>query len=111
MQSIEDEAAMEAALASPLALVVKDSPRCIQCAVVRRQLRKLEKRLAREDRPVEIYLLNVLDRRGLSDELAARFDVRHESPQAFVLKYGKLLWHGSHFALTWRRLASEIARA
>ena len=106
--SIDGEWALQTALAAPLAVVMKDSPRCIQCAAARRQLRKLDKRVSKHGRAVDIYLLNVLEQRDLSDQLASRFGVRHESPQAFVLRRGEMLWHGDHFAVTWRKLFEAL---
>ena len=106
--NIDGEWALENALNAPLAVVLKDSPRCIQCAAARRQLRKLDKQIAKHGRAVELHLLNVLEHRALSDRLASDFKVRHESPQAFVLRRGELIWHGDHFAVTWRKLFAAL---
>ncbi|MFN8064007.1 MAG: bacillithiol system redox-active protein YtxJ [Vicinamibacterales bacterium] len=48
----------------------------------------------------EIHLLNVLAHRSLSQAIATRLGVRHESPQVLVLKDGRAAWHGSHFRVT-----------
>jgi len=36
----------------------------------------------------------------LSNYLAERFSVRHESPQAIVLKNGKCIYHASHLSIS-----------
>src|SRR5262247_3077731 len=55
----------------------------------------------------EVYVVSVHAGRALSNEIAARFRVRHESPQALVLKDGAVAWHASHFRVT----ASAVAAA
>src|SRR5262245_4017704 len=42
----------------------------------------------------------VIENRALSDAIAARFGVRHESPQALLIKDGRVLWHASHWSIT-----------
>ena len=59
----------------------------------------------RDDVPV--YGLEVTRRRELSDYLADRLGVAHESPQAFVLRDGRPVWRAEHFEIN----ASGLARA
>ena len=42
----------------------------------------------------------VLENRRLSNTIASRFGVRHESPQAIVLRNGRPHWNASHWAIT-----------
>ena len=42
--------------------------------------------------------------RRISDEVSARFGIRHESPQAILLKDGQPVWTGSHFRITAHQL-------
>ena len=42
----------------------------------------------------------VLENRKLSDAVAERFGVRHESPQALLIKAGRVVWHASHWSIT-----------
>ena len=53
-----------------------------------------------EDDAHEVHLIDVLRNRALSQALAARVQVRHESPQLLVLKNGSVAWHGSHWKVT-----------
>jgi bacillithiol system protein YtxJ len=46
------------------------------------------------------FLLSVRASRAVSTEVATRFGIRHESPQALVLSGGKVVWHGSHYRAT-----------
>jgi bacillithiol system protein YtxJ len=45
--------------------------------------------------------------RGLSNAVAARLGIRHETPQALLVRDGRVVWSASHFHVT----ADEIARA
>ena len=48
----------------------------------------------------DIYLIVVQYARGVSNLLAEKTGVRHESPQAFVIKDGKPVYHASHYDVT-----------
>ncbi len=48
----------------------------------------------------EIGIIVVQDDRPASDRAATAFGVKHETPQLFLLKDGKVVWHASHGAVT-----------
>jgi bacillithiol system protein YtxJ len=54
----------------------------------------------------ELRVLEIQRQRGLSQELARRTGVRHESPQAILVRDGKASWHASHWSITARALAA-----
>lgn len=54
-----------------------------------------------------ISLVIVQDARAISNEIAARTGVRHESPQTIILRDGKPAWHASHYDIT----KSSVTRA
>ena len=47
-----------------------------------------------------VALLVVQDDRDLSREVATRTGVRHETPQALVLRNGRAVWAASHFDIS-----------
>jgi len=49
---------------------------------------------------VPVSIIVVQDDRDLSQEVATRTGVRHETPQAFVLRNGGAAWVASHFDIT-----------
>jgi len=49
-----------------------------------------------EEEPVKLYFLDLKVHRDISNEIAERFSVRHESPQLIVLKNGEVVHHASH---------------
>jgi bacillithiol system protein YtxJ len=60
---------------------------------------------AAEHPEVPIWLVDVLGQRPLSQALAARLGVEHESPQAIVVRDGRALWDASHRRVTRAALA------
>jgi bacillithiol system protein YtxJ len=50
----------------------------------------------------------VIENRELSDAIAERFHVRHESPQALLIKDGRPVWHASHWSITSESLSDAL---
>jgi bacillithiol system protein YtxJ len=89
------DALVDASFEHPV-LLVKHSP---ACGASFRALDELE---AHRDRleHVDVYVVDVLQHRRLSQALAARFGVRHESPQVLLIVNGGVRWHTSHYGVT-----------
>lgn len=56
----------------------------------------------------EIHIVDVSRQRDLSQAIQQRTGIRHESPQAFILRNGAQIWNASHGAIT--TSAIEAAR-
>jgi bacillithiol system protein YtxJ len=56
----------------------------------------------------EINLIVVQRAREVSNEIAQVTGIRHESPQAIVLKDGKPIYHASHYDITSEELESSL---
>jgi bacillithiol system protein YtxJ len=61
--------------------------------------------------PLEAYLVPVQTARPVSNAIAERLGLRHESPQALVLASGRVVWSASHHGLTAQAIAGALARA
>lgn len=48
----------------------------------------------------DVYLVVVQHARDISNEIAERTGIRHESPQAIVIKDGKPVYNASHYSVT-----------
>ena len=46
------------------------------------------------------YLLDLLNHRDLSNEIASRYNVVHQSPQIVVIKNGKAVFNESHDSIS-----------
>lgn len=53
-------------------------------------------------------LITVQSHRRVSEEAAARFGIRHETPQAILLRNGRPVWNASHFRITKRQLDAVL---
>lgn len=53
-------------------------------------------------------LIEIQRQRSLSREVEARTGVKHESPQALVLRRGEVTWHESHLDITRKALESAL---
>ena len=53
-------------------------------------------------------LITVQSHRRLSEETAARLGIRHETPQAILLRDGQPVWNASHFRITKRQLDEAL---
>ncbi len=47
-----------------------------------------------------IYHLDLLSHRAISNLIAEKFDIQHQSPQLLVIKDGKCIYNASHLAIS-----------
>lgn len=78
-----------------------------RCGISRITLRKFETDLP-ENLDVAYYFMDLVKYRSLSNEIADRLKVRHESPQLIVLKDGKVIHHSSHQDINAKQLSNYI---
>ena len=52
------------------------------------------------DKKPEMYYVKVIESRPVSNELAKKLKVKHESPQILLIKDGESLWDTSHDKIT-----------
>ncbi len=67
-----------------------------RCGISRMALRQFEKQLNIEMSSVKLYYLDLLPYRDISNEIASRFKVSHQSPQLIILKNGTAIHKSSH---------------
>ena len=51
----------------------------------------------------------VIENRKLSNVIAELFGIPHESPQALLIKDGRVLWHASHWSISSDSLSEAVA--
>jgi len=68
-----------------------------RCGISRAVLKQFEKKEI--DATIDLYYLDLLSYRAISNELAQRFNVIHQSPQLLVVKNGVVVKHDSHYDL------------
>ncbi|MFK9091153.1 bacillithiol system redox-active protein YtxJ [Bacillus salipaludis] len=77
----------------------------LTCPISHAAYKEYEK-FANENQNVPTYYLAVQDSRPLSNEIAERFQIKHESPQAILISNREASWNASHWKITNRSLAS-----
>lgn len=76
-------------------VVFKHSTQCPISAAAYRQMESFSNAVA-----TPVCLVRVIEERALSNKIAERFRVRHQSPQVLVLKSGSVIWQASHYDIT-----------
>ncbi len=84
-------------------LIFKHSTRC---SISSMALNRLETKWKENDK-IPTYYLDLLAHRDLSDEIAAMYSIKHESPQILLIKNGICVYHASHTNIS----ASDILEA
>lgn len=73
-------------------LIFKHSTRC---SISRFALKQFESEFDLDNKVIP-YFLDLLNHRAISNEIASRFGVVHQSPQLIVIKEGKAIYDTSH---------------
>lgn len=66
-----------------------------RCGVSRMTLKQFESEYDLEDK-VTPYFLDLLENRDLSNEIASRFGIEHQSPQLLLIRNGRTIYDASH---------------
>ena len=77
-------------------LIFKHSTRC---SISTTALNRLERNWPADDNNISVYYLDLLANRSVSNEVAKRYGVTHESPQALIINQKKCIMHQSHLAI------------
>lgn len=83
-------------------IIFKHSTRC---SISRFALKRFEKEF---DFEVKSYFLDLLEHRDISNEIANRFNVFHQSPQLLLIKGGKSVYDVSHDSIDAEVLAKKL---
>jgi bacillithiol system protein YtxJ len=108
---LSDHDMLEAAIAESLerpVLLFKHSRTCgISCEALDELHLHLERGRSDAAYNAAYKMITVQSHRPLSETAAKRLGVRHETPQAILLRDGRPVWQASHFRIT----ADELERA
>lgn len=78
-----------------------------RCSISRMALRQFEQEFDLEEKVVPYYL-DLLEHRDISNEIANRFGVYHQSPQLILIKAGKAIYDRSHESIDATKLVDFI---
>jgi bacillithiol system protein YtxJ len=74
-------------------LIFKHSTRC---GISRMVLKNFESDYDIPETEMDLYFLDLLNYRALSQDISAKFNVTHQSPQVLVIKNGEVIYYDSH---------------
>ncbi len=94
-QAKDIEAIKSKSLEKPI-IIFKHST---SCSISATALGRFERKW-RTESTVELHLLNLLQHRDLSAQIAADFGVVHQSPQILLIKNGESVYDESHFGIS-----------
>ena len=103
---LSDLEMLEAAIAESLERPVVLFKHSRTCGISCEALDELHEHLAQGGANAVYKMITVQSHRGVADRVTERFGIRHETPQAIVLKDGQPVWNASHFRIT----ADELGR-
>lgn len=63
---------------------------------------------AEDHENLPIYYLIVQEDRPLSNYIAEKFNIKHESPQVLLFRNGDVNWHASHWKITYSSLTEAV---
>ncbi|WP_269236789.1 bacillithiol system redox-active protein YtxJ [Flavobacterium flavigenum] len=78
-----------------------------RCSISRMALKQFEREYALEN-IVDAYFLDLIAHRDVSNEIASKFGVYHESPQLILIKNGKAVYNVSHSDIDATALKNKI---
>lgn len=100
MSQLED---INAASESEKIMIFKHSTRC---SISSSALNRLERNWNNETDSVKIkpYYLDLIAHRNISNGIAQKWNIEHESPQVLVIENGKCTYHNSHMGIDYNEL-------
>lgn len=84
-------------------IIFKHSTTCSISSVAQRRLQDFK-----PSENVRVFYLDLLRHRSVSNFIADKFDVRHESPQVIVVKNGEAVYHNSHLGIDVDELEVQV---
>jgi bacillithiol system protein YtxJ len=78
------------------------------CGVSAEALDELVAHIDERPADADYAMVTVQTHRDVSNAVASRLGVRHETPQALLIRGGRVVWSASHFRVTARAVRSAI---
>jgi bacillithiol system protein YtxJ len=112
MDRVVDElttvAALEGALSESATRPLLLFKHSLTCPISARAFHQFESHLEEADPGVIYRMIVVQNARDVSIEAAVRLEVKHETPQAILIRNGRAIWHASHMEITSEAIEQAI---
>ncbi len=96
MKNLDSQTDFDALIRTEVVVLLKHGARCPVSARARDELNAF----ATLHPGVTVAALEVTEHGDLSKHAAETLGVEHQSPQACILRGGKVVWHAEHYAIT-----------
>jgi len=80
----------------------------VTCGISARSKYMLEEGWDFQDSEIDFHYLDLLSYRPISNQIAEKFNVRHQSPQVIVVKGGKSIYDMSHHRISVSSLRTAL---
>lgn len=88
-------------------VLFKHSTRCVVSAMAKRQL---ESEWPADKSDIQVWYLDLLNHRDISNAIAEKTGIYHQSPQAIVLVNGEVKYQDSHSEISARRILKSLEK-
>lgn len=78
-----------------------------RCGISSGALSRLNQHVFPED--ADFHLLDLIQYRSLSNEIAVEWNIRHESPQLLLIWQNKVVYHASHRQIIYTELTQQLS--
>lgn len=102
----EVDALVEMSQTHPV-VIFKHSTRCSISSMIKNRMER-EAPEASSARGYQAFYLDLIQFRPVSNWIAQKFGVEHESPQVIVLENGKVVYFASHTAIHWDDILESL---
>ena len=89
-----------------LQVIFKHSINCSTSMMAKRIL--LSELVNADPNKLDVYYLDLINHRDVSNHIAVRYFAQHESPQLLVIKEGKCIYNASHSDVSLTRALEEL---
>lgn len=86
-------------------ILYKHSNRCSVSWFAKSKLEKASETLAEK---ADMHVVDVIRNREVSNYIAENLELRHESPQAILVKDEKVVWHASHGSINENKMLEAL---
>jgi bacillithiol system protein YtxJ len=103
LTNIDDLAQIDLKSNTKTQLLFKHSTRCSISVTVHNRIKEIPETI-----DADCYYLDLLQHRDISNAIAEKFKVHHESPQVIVIQNGEAIYDESHLAIDWDDIKTNI---
>lgn len=80
-----------------------------RCSISSMALSRLERSWKADAHPQsQLFLLDLIQHRDISNQIAAAFGVYHQSPQVLIIYQGKAVYDASHMDISYSEIAKNL---